>query len=75
MKKAIKAVVGMALALSFAVAPAAFSTGISSTATVSASSGFAVRRNGTGTDMAQSHYDSGGWHDWPDDGTCGNARA
>ena len=47
MKKAIKAVVGMALALSFAVAPTAFSAGNSSTssiATVSASSGFTVRR-------------------------------
>ena len=47
MKKAIKAVVGMALALSFAVAPAALSAGNSSTSsitTVSANSGFSVRR-------------------------------
>ena len=47
MKKAIKAVVGLALALSFAVVPTAFSAGDASTSsitTVSANTGFAVRR-------------------------------
>ncbi len=47
MKKAIKAIVGIALALSFAVIPSAINSGDASTssiATVSASSGYVVVR-------------------------------